>query len=124
MKKQIFVLMLAASSSGVWGEWVKLTESNTAISYIDPSTIRRVGNHRRVWVLQDLKQKGPLGAMSMRALEEYDCQEERRRFLSSTSFSGPMLQGEVLTTSDTTTAWHNVGPGSVAEGFLKFVCTR
>ena len=49
MKKIALALVLAAVSGAALAEWVKLDESDQVHSYIDPATIRKDGNLRRVW---------------------------------------------------------------------------
>lgn len=89
--------MLAAMSTGAMVEWVKVGgDTDGTTSYIDPPTIRKDGNFRRLWALDDLKQRGKLGEMSRRVLNEYDGKEARIRFLSMNEHSGPMASGKTL----------------------------
>lgn len=74
--------------------------------YFDPVTIRKYGNLRSVWELEDLKQRDKQGVMLRRSLFEYDCKKERSRLLSfsshseletkDTGYSEPMAGGNVL----------------------------
>lgn len=77
----ILIVLVSAPASA---EWVKSWESKTSgtITYFDPDTIRKDGNLRRVWVLQELRIRGKeYGEMSRRALWEYNCPEGRFRSL-------------------------------------------
>ena len=124
MKKTIVAVVLAAMSGGVWAEWVKMSEIDEAVTYLDPATIRRDRSLRRVWELYDLKVRAKGGEMSRRAFSEYDCKEERFRMLSNTAHSGPMAAGETLSAWNTPGEWIYIAPGTLAEYALKYVCAR
>ena len=61
------VLMLAATSTAL-AAWVKATEDDDIVHYLDPSTLRRNGNMRQVWIVQDFKKRDAQGVMSRRVL--------------------------------------------------------
>ena len=87
----ILYLFLALSAAPAWAAWVEVGgKIDEVIFYIDPATIRKDSNLRRVWAIEDLKQRHKDGEMSRRALYEYDCKEERVRILSGTEHSDPM----------------------------------
>ena len=73
-----------------------MSETNDGIAYIDFKEIRKDGNLRKVWELQDLKQRDKRGAMSRRARVEYDCKNERTRILALSLHAELMAGGEVL----------------------------
>lgn len=120
----ILTLLLALAAAPAWAEWVNLSETDTATHYIDPATIRKDGNLRRVWELQDLKQRHKDGEMSRRVLAEYDCKEERRRFLSISGHSEPMARGNVLDTDYSPGEWRYIPPNTPSESVLRFVCAK
>lgn len=124
MKKTVLVLVLAVVSSGVCAMWVALTETSEAINYLDPATIRRDGNLRRVWQLSDLKERDKDGAMSLRNLWEYDCKEDRFRLLSGSVHSEPNAGGKVLSSQSQRGDWNYIPPGSASSATLKYVCAR
>jgi hypothetical protein len=124
MKKAILTLLLAAMSTGALAEWVKVAETKIDFLYFDPTTIRNNGNMRRVWELQDLKQGTQTGIMSVRALSEYDCKEERFRTLSVTTHSEPMAVGRALDSGDLSGKWHDVPPSSIVSVVFKAVCAK
>lgn len=104
-------------------EWVVYRENDEMVFYYDPATIRKDGNLRRVWGLQDLKQRNKDGYLSLRALTEFDCENERARTLSSSVHSGAMAGGKVLYTETTKTPqWNYIPPGTVAEVLFRRVC--
>ncbi len=113
-------LMLAAAPA--FAEWVKVGRTDAAVHYVDPATVRKDGNLRRVWALQDLVDERPDGTMSIRALQEYDCGNGRFRFLSVAAHSGPMAGGHVLTEHALRDAWSPARPGASRSAVGKMVC--
>lgn len=123
MRLITILLTLLLASSGAWAEWVKVGETDNAVFYIDPATIRKEGNLRRVWNITDLKQRGNLGELSRRARYEYDCKQERQRILSISGHSGPKASGETLG-SEGPTQWNEIPPETVSETIIKLVCAK
>ena len=105
-------------------EWVKVSQTTREVFYIDPATIRRDGNLRSVVVLQDLDQKGPDGALSRQAMDEYDCRSRTRRLLSIHQYSGRMAGGHLIGSENKPTEWNPIPAGSHALTVLKVVCAR
>lgn len=126
MKKTILALVLAAMSSGVRAEWVKVAESvNDDVFYLNSATIRKDGNLRRFWSIVDSKERDKGGSISRRSLFEFDCKEERSRLLSYSYHSEPLAGGKVLKSSSTTgDNWAYIAPDTVKAAMLKIVCAR
>lgn len=119
----VLIALLVLATTSAWAEWIKLSEDDGAIHYIDPATIRRDGNLRRAWELQDRKSPAPGGVLSYRVLKESDCTEERDRVLSISGHSGPMATGKVLfSVSHASDSWTYQPPNSVGAALLKRVC--
>jgi hypothetical protein len=114
MKRLGLGLMLALLSGTVVAAWVPVDKTIEAVSYLDATTIRKNGEFRRVWVLLDLLVRGPDGQLSVRALAEYDCKEERARFLYVSTHSGPMATGKIrVSGSNKSSDWHYIAPRTV-----------
>lgn len=103
-------------------DWFKVDESNQIIAYIDPTTIRKDGNLRRVWVIHDLKQPDENGALSFRARQEFDCKQERSRTLSLSTHRGQMAEGGILLSLNTIEEWADAPPKTIIETVLQAVC--
>jgi len=120
----LLIALLFVSGSASAG-WVEVAESKVLSLYIDPTTIRKDGNLRKVWEIQDLKQRNKDGELSRRARIEYDCKNERSRPLSLTTFSEPMANGMSLFQSRAeSNQWDDIPPRSLAEAVLKIVCAN
>jgi len=117
-------LSLILAAAPAWAEWVKVGRTDAAVHYVDPATVSKDGNLRRVWAMQDLAEASPEGVMSIRALQEYDCAHESFRFLSVAAHSRPMARGEVVVEHDLRDAWNGRPPGTKASAIGKMVCER
>lgn len=120
----ILYFLIAVVAAPAWAEWVAVSESNDLVAYIEPSSIRKNGNFRKVWQVQDLKQRDEHGAMSRRLLVEYDCKDERFRVLATSTHPEPMAAGKALVLVDVPSTWAAFAPGTPAEDTLEIVCTR
>jgi len=105
-------------------EWVSGGESDSVDFFYDPTTIRKDGNLRRVWELHNLKQRSKNGEMSIRYRAEYDCKNERDKWLSVSTHSEPMAGGEVILSYISDRAWQDIAPSTHAEYMLKIVCAK
>src|SRR5689334_10598491 len=75
--------------------WIEAGRSvgDTAIVYVDRSTIRRVGSVARMWSLYNyrvIQYAGSKAYLSINNQEEFDCEGERERALASVLHSGNM----------------------------------
>lgn len=123
MKRLLLVCLLLVTNAAR-GEWVKVGESAGNNYYIDPTSIRKDEDLRKVWMIQDLKERDKAGEMSRRYREEYDCKGERKRFLSATSHSEPMAGGKTLLSSNEPSSWGDIRANTFGEDILKKVCTH
>ena len=124
LKRVAFTLPLMLPIAPACAEWVKVGRTDAAVHYVDPATVRRDGNLRTVWALQDMVQSGDDGIRSIRSLQEYDCAQERFRFLSVEAHSEPMAGGWILVTHNLRDAWTNRPPGTRASAVGKIVCGK
>ena len=123
MKKLLLVgLMMLAGSA--WAKWVMYDRNESMTYYFDPSTVRKDGNMRRVWELQNFTKRDNDGVMSLRSRQEYDCKQERYRFLSGSTHTETMAGGEVLGTAGEDNDWTAIPPGAAVEIILKIVCAK
>jgi len=123
MKKLLLALAIFFSCP-IWAEWVMYLETKSDTFYYDPATIRKDGNMRRVWTIQDYMNRGTDGQMSNRAQYEYDCKEERYRFLDISRHSESMAGGKVLTTEIGSGLWRGIPPGTISASMLNIVCAH
>ena len=122
--RRVLTVVLLIAVVPAWAKWVKGAETDDAVIYIDPAKIRKNGQLRRVWRLQDLKQRDADGVLSRRGLQEFDCKGMRFRVLSGTGYDGPMGTGKDLRRFDSATEWATTNPATPAEDILRRVCVR
>lgn len=122
--KKLFLVSLMLLAGSAWAEWVIFGATDTATHYFDPATIRKDGNMRRVWQLQELNKRHKDGEMSRRIRQEYDCKQERYKILGQTEHSEPMAGGEVLTNFGEMKTWVEIAPDTMSEKILKIVCAK
>jgi hypothetical protein len=122
--KKLFLVFLMLLAGAAWAEWVVYNQSESSTHYFDPATIRKDGNMRRVWTIQNFEQRGTDGQMSNRAQFEYDCKEERYRFLDISQHSEPMAGGKVLTMEIGSGLWRGIAPGTISASMLDIVCAH
>lgn len=126
MKHTLFFIITSVFCAQAIADWVKIGEVDDLAYYFDPATIRKAGNLRRVFVLQDFKERKSLGELSLRALSEYDCKNWVHRGLDISIHSGNMASGKVLSTMDVSDSskWQPVPPKTVSEIILKAACLK
>ena len=118
------MLPLLAASMAAHAEWVRMGENHAGVQYVDPATIVKDGDRRRIARLENMNQREPSGEMSIRIVVEYDCKGKRTRTVESQNFAGPMGTGKVMYGYKSPQPWRDVLPGSRGDEILKFACAR
>jgi hypothetical protein len=124
-----WAILLLAIALPARAEWVEVGKASRSIFsafdenayYIDPATIAKDGDFRRVWEIHDLKEKGPQGERSILASVEYDCSGKRRRTLKATGRSLRMAQGAIVQLRGYHDDWIPLRPGKEDEPFLRIL---
>lgn len=124
--KPFFFSLVMLIASPAWAGWEEVTRGSSSgnVFYIDPATIRKEGNRRKVWAITDLNKAGSLGELSRKIRKEFDCKDERYRFLSISAHSKSMGSGDVLRVDNTVSEWQEVAPETVDEVYLNRVCGK
>ncbi len=90
-------LSLLSVSAPAHAELKKVFENiRGTIVYVDTSTLAANGDKRRVTEIQNYRNPGPRGMMSMKLLKEYDCKNETAQIIHYTMYKGPMAEGEMI----------------------------
>lgn len=125
MMRALKMLVMLLICAPAWAQWAQYAESDRVTFYYDPATVEVNGELRRVWELQDLKQRDPGGEMSFRFLWEYGCKENRYRNLYGASHSERMARGDTLVSGSPEgpdAEWDDIPPGTVIAAKFKAVC--
>jgi hypothetical protein len=130
--RAVLILLLFFAAAPALADWVRIGQtektvlyvmSDKTVFYIDPSTVTKDGNLRKVWEIHDLSDKGPLGERSILIQVEYDCAEKLMRPLHASAKSRPMAQGEILKVEAPAEDWITLRPGKDGDIFLKILNT-
>ncbi len=125
MKKIIITCLIVLCSLSAVAEWKLVAKNGIHTFYIDPVTLRKDGNLRKVWEVIDFETRNESGAMSVRIRSEYDCKQERYKFLSISSHSGPMATGNTIFSDDEAEPkWNSIPPDSPIETKFSIVCAK
>jgi hypothetical protein len=130
MKKLLITLLLIASSALQAQQWTPVAKDvEGTVSSLDWSTLRKEGNLRRIWSMDNYSEKKPsmllsdsTGIFSSRFRTEFDCKNERQRTLSYTAFSEKDLGGKNMQQNDSPGFFVDVAPGTVAWKLMEEVC--
>jgi len=117
----------ADTSPPARAKWLDLHETGVGHTYIEPTTVREdpSSKYRRVWMLMDL-QKPQDGGHSIKALQEFDCRNERTRVLFLILHSEPMGVGSALRSTrpeGEEANWIPIPPDSSVKIASKLVCS-
>ncbi len=116
--------MLLATAISSQAQLLQLGQGDDKSHYIDIASIRRDGNIRSAWTLQDLANPDPAtGTMSSRFMYEYDCQAEKYRMLAFSAHSEPMGMGKTLVNQQLALRWMQALPNSFGMAALELVCS-
>jgi hypothetical protein len=119
----ILVLTMLSFATITWADWTRVTETDTTVEYIDLATIDKRGGRRRIWTIQDLKQRGGQGELSFRRQLEFDCKERQYLIVWIAGHSAPMAGGKVLGSGkNPIPTWYAIARGSAVDASLKMVC--
>lgn len=130
MKKLLVPLLICFATIGTASaDWKRVTYSDAADFYIEPSTIRTNGQYKEAWVMADLKsaQKAADGQLYLSTKSKYrfDCAGDRINYLAIVQYSGNMGAGEVVwNKSFNDNEWNHNVPGSVATAFSRAACGK
>ena len=108
-------------------DWTNVsTDENGFSIYADPTTIKKMGNRIKMWVLFDYrKARYDTGdkVMSIMRHEEYNCKDSQSRLLYISKHSGRFAEGKVVYLNDIPfNRWVSVVPGSRFEDLFRYAC--
>jgi hypothetical protein len=122
-KTLLFSLLLLATGSA-WTGWEEVATTASGTFYVDRATLRKDGNLSKIWEITDNKQRTKNGSISSRMRNEYDCKNERYRFLALSTHPEPMAGGKPIFSDGEDQMWTAIPPGSVSEMVMKIVCAQ
>lgn len=125
MREALLLAVAMAATTPAWGHWTAFGEDGkNAVWYVDPTSIRTVGELRQVWAMKDMTQPVIDFDLSMQFLYEVDCQGRRQRLLQYQAFRGRMGEGEPTRGGMVFGDWAAVPPGTVGRRIISAACAR
>ena len=130
MWKFVLMAFLAVVSTGTHAEWTKVEKGNSKgiTRYIDVATIQKTKNKVRMVNLIDYEVAREAiddKFLSIKVVQEYDCNEVKKRILAFNTYSGGMGKGRVLYTNSTSSEWEIISsPGSIGLTLWELACIK
>jgi len=135
----LLITLMILSTVPAYAEWVAVEKDyltpGLQTVYVDPDTIRRVGNLVTLWQLIDFKLMqgnagmGPLGYgphrfLSTKTHKEFNCAEKRLRLLAFTEFSRRMGTGIAANGYVDKDNWLPVEQASINHALWEVACGK
>jgi len=125
--KKFVIIMLCCFSSVAMANWLELGSNDSAVIKIDTSTIKRNPYSIQAWVLYDLKKpqqifEGDRDFYSGVALYEYDCTENKARFLEKYAYTEKNGEGDRIFSSNKPENWISIPPNVLNFKAFTYLC--
>ncbi len=120
--KRLAVVLFVLACGPAQAMWVTVTQNEVATVYVDSSSIARINQNRRIWVVYDLKSPDTTGQQSVKSYIEYDCAEGKYKTLSATSHPNKMGNGPAIKSLPTATGWMSVSQDKMSRQLFGFAC--
>lgn len=131
--KIIVIFILIGISGNVVAEWSYITTTpgdEHAAIYADYSTIKKSGNIVKMWEMWDFKKTQIAESrnyLSVKMLDEFDCENETQKLLAYSEHSKNMGYGDVVRSDGDAgkiSKSEYVPPGSIGKGLLEIACVK
>ena len=130
MWKSFLMAFLTVVSTSALAEWTKIEKNNSEgiTRYVDVSTIQKNKNKVRMINLIDYQTKREAlddKFLSIKVVQEYECNEVKKRILAFNTYSGNMGKGGVLYRDTSPNDWKIVSsPESSGLTLWEMACTK
>tara|TARA_Y100000817_G_C16436635_1_gene358770 strand:+ start:95 stop:493 length:399 start_codon:yes stop_codon:yes gene_type:complete len=118
----IFLYIFSIANCFADFNWKKIgSNTDGDVSYVDLSSIKKVGNNVFFFRLMDYIKPNEQGDLSSKIYFEVNCLDLSFRYIKDFYYKQPMGNGE-YTIYDKIGEWENNTKGSIGEGVRKFAC--
>ena len=130
MWKSVLMALLAMASTSALSEWTEVEKNNSEgiTRYIDVATIQKTGDKVRMVNLidyQTAREAVDDKFLSIKVVQEYDCNEVKKRILAFNTYSGNMGKGGILYADSSPNEWDIVSsPGSIGLTLWETACIK
>lgn len=118
-------LALALGCGPVMADWVRVSNSEAAVFYIDSSMPTKAGGNVMLWVLRDYKeaQTGVAGPFqSSKDQMEVDCEAHRIRRIFSSDHPRAMGEGKPVHSEYGPMSWNLAQPNTIVKRIVDIAC--
>ena len=125
--KKLTLLVLLSFSSIAMANWLELGSNDIAVIKVDTSSIKRNPYSIEAWVLYDLKIpkqifEGDRDVYSGVAYYEYDCTENKARYLEKYAYTEKNGQGDQIFSSNKPENWLSIPPNVLNFKVFNYLC--
>jgi len=130
MWKSILLTLLAVVSTSALGEWTKVEKNNGKgiTRYINVATIQETQNKVRMVNLVDYQTAREAiddKFLSIKVVQEYDCNAVKKRILAFNTYNGNMGKGGVVYTDSSPGEWEVISSiNSVGHVLWEIACIK
>lgn len=130
MWKSVLMALLVMVSTSALSEWTKVEKNNSEgiTRYVDIATIQKTENKVRMINLidyQTVREAVDDKFLSIKVVQEYECNEVKKRILAFNTYSGNMGKGGVLYADSSPNEWEIVSsPGSIGLTLWEIACIK
>lgn len=125
LKKLIFLSCLTVVCGQAMAGWVKFSQNEQSVFYVDSDMSKKFGGNVMIWVLRD--HTSPRYAefgryMSSKDQIEVDCAGRRIRRIYSSDQSQPMGLGRQVHYEHGPMSWNNATPNTIVSRMVDVAC--
>ncbi len=125
LKPLLAIATLVALTPIAHAELVKVFENIRGTTvHVDTGTLTANGNKRRVNEVQNYREPGPRGMLSMKLLKEYHCRDETAQILSATMYAERMASGRVIGRVETAGDVQKLTQNPGGTGGWRYACEK
>lgn len=125
IKITLILLFAFYHISGFCG-WKEIATDQVATEFVNPETMQKSGIYVLMWSMSDYKVPQEVGNgrlfKSTKALQEFDCENRRKRFFNIIHYVESMGLGQVAYIDRNLGGWRDIKAGSLADMQFSVAC--
>jgi len=126
MRNLLIITFLSLTSQSALAGWTAIASDPIATEYVNFDTVEREDYFVKMWNMSDFKSPQEVGNgklfKSSKALQEYDCANDKKRLISLVHYIENMGTGQVAYFDSSPDQWRPITAGSLGEVHLKAAC--
>lgn len=125
VKRLIFLSCLTVVCGQAMAGWVKFSQNEHSVFYIDSDMSKKFGGHVMIWVLRDHASPRYAEFGSYRSSKdqiEVDCAGRRIRRIYSSDHPKPMGEGKLVHYEHGPMSWNGATPNTIVSRMVDVAC--